>query len=242
MNRTRPTMFIGSTVEALPVARAVQAELDYDIEITLWNQNVFEPGNATWVDLVAQARGEKFDLALLVLGAEDQIKSRGVVSNGPRDNVLLELGLFAGALGLDRTLFLIDRDKRPKIASDLAGITPLTYGSDRTDGNLQSAVGPACEQIRQKASKITSVYRNTPTVGDVSVSDTEARAILRSWVDREILDVLLRCHDPLEIDRRLRLPEGSTVRLMSVVVSESKRNVNVAVCNAQVLQLEERRQ
>lgn len=154
VTRTKRTMFIGSTVEALKVARAVQAELDHDLEITLWNQNLFEPGNATWIDLVGQARGQKFDLALLVLGAEDQITSRGATANAPRDNCLLELGLFAGALGPDRTFFLIDRDNKPKIASDLLGITGLTYGGNRQDGNLQSAVGPACEQIRQRAEKL----------------------------------------------------------------------------------------
>jgi predicted nucleotide-binding protein len=154
VTRARPSMFIGSTVEALKVARAVHAELDHDLEITLWNQNVFEPGNATWLDLITQARSGKFDFALLVLGAEDEITSRGTTSSGPRDNCLLELGLFAGALGPDRTFFLIDRDNRPKIATDLAGITPLSYAGNRSDGNLQSAVGPACEQIRQRVEKL----------------------------------------------------------------------------------------
>lgn len=154
--RPRPTMFIGSTVEALRIARAVQAELDHDLEITLWNQNVFEVGNSTWNDLVDQARSNRYDFALLVLGAEDQTTSRGATSNAPRDNVLLELGLFCGALGRDRTFFLIDRDNKPKIASDLAGVTALIYGSNRSDGNMQSAVGPACEQIRQRAERLKS--------------------------------------------------------------------------------------
>jgi len=154
LTRSRSTMFIGSTFEALRVARAVQAELDHDLEITLWNQNVFEPGNSTWNDLISQARSGRYDLALLVLGAEDRTTSRGATSNAPRDNVLLELGLFCGALGHDRTFFLIDRDNRPKIASDLAGITALIYGSNRSDGNMQSAVGPACEQIRQRVEKL----------------------------------------------------------------------------------------
>jgi len=156
LTRSRPTMFIGSTVEALRVARAVQTELDHDLEITLWNQNVFEPGNSTWSDLVSQARSGRYDFALLVLGAEDQTTSRGTTSNAPRDNVLLELGLFCGALGHDRTFFLIDRDNKPKIASDLAGVTALTYGSHRSDGNMQSAVGPACEQIRLRVEKLKS--------------------------------------------------------------------------------------
>ena len=38
----RPTLFVGSTVEALDVARAVHDELDYDIEVTIWNHQLFE--------------------------------------------------------------------------------------------------------------------------------------------------------------------------------------------------------
>ena len=145
---TKPRMFIGSTVEALTIARVVQAELDYEFEITLWNQNQFQPGNATWIELVNAARSNRFDLALLVLGGEDEVTSRGVTSSAPRDNVLLELGLFTGALGADRTFFLYNRDHKPKIATDLAGITALEYG-DRSDNNHQAAVGAACTKLRK---------------------------------------------------------------------------------------------
>jgi predicted nucleotide-binding protein len=67
--------------------------------------------------------------------------------------VLLEYGLFVGAVGPDRTFFLYNRDHPPKIASDLAGVTALTYG-DRDDGNLQAAVGPACTGLRRRYAKL----------------------------------------------------------------------------------------
>lgn len=149
MTRPRPSMFIGSTVEALPVARAVQKEMDHELEITIWNQNLLSPGTATWLELVKKARNGTFDLALLVLGGEDLVTSRGATMSAPRDNILLELGIFAGALGTERTFFLYDRTKKPKLASDLSGITALEYTGDRADGNLQAAVGAACDQIRE---------------------------------------------------------------------------------------------
>jgi predicted nucleotide-binding protein len=142
-----PRLFIGSTAEALLVAQEVQAELDRDFEVTIWSQSLFGPGNGTWMRLVEMARSQ-FDFALFVFSADDMIESRGVLAPGPRDNVLLEYGLFVGALGLDKAFFLYNRDKPPKLASDLSGITALTY-RERSDGNTQAAVGPACTSLRK---------------------------------------------------------------------------------------------
>jgi len=148
----RPRLFIGSTVEALQVAREVQAELDRDVEATVWHQNLFTPGDLTWTRLVEMARN-RFDFALFVFSADDVVESRGASTRGPRDNVLLEYGLFVGAVGPDRTFFLFNRDHRPKIASDLAGVTALDYG-DRDDDNLQAAVGPACTWLIKRCKKL----------------------------------------------------------------------------------------
>jgi len=48
----------------------------------------------------------RFDFAALVLTADDLTASRQVVSLGPRDNVLFELGLFMGRLGRSRTFVI----------------------------------------------------------------------------------------------------------------------------------------
>ena len=130
----------------------MQAELDHDIQTTVWTQNLFTPGDATWSRLVDMARTQ-FDFALFVFSGDDTVESRGAATRAPRDNVLLEYGLFVGAVGPDRTFFLFNRDHRPKIASDLAGVTALEYG-DRDDGNLQAAVGPACTRLIKQCKKL----------------------------------------------------------------------------------------
>lgn len=150
--RGRPRLFIGSATEALQIAREVQAEVDHDIQTTVWTQNLFTPGDATWSRLVDMARTQ-FDFALFVFSGDDTVESRGAATRAPRDNVLLEYGLFVGAVGPDRTFFLFNRDHRPKIASDLAGVTALEYG-DRDDGNLQAAVGPACTRLIKQCKKL----------------------------------------------------------------------------------------
>jgi predicted nucleotide-binding protein len=155
----RPTMFIGSTVESLPIAREVAADLEHDLDVTVWNQDLFIGGEMTWTSLVQKAHS--FDFALLVFGSDDRIESRGVESLAVRDNVLIEYGLFVGVLGHQRTFFLFNRDHRPKIASDLAGVTPLTY-RDRDDDNLRAAVGTACNEIRKIARRLGKVASPNP--------------------------------------------------------------------------------
>lgn len=152
----RPALFIGSTVEALAIARAVHAELDYEIDVTIWNHGLFSPGVTTWEQLAQTTRC--YDFALFVFSGDDLLISREAQSIAVRDNLLIEYGLFVGVLGARRTFFLYNRDQRPKIASDLGGVTPLTY-RDRPDRNFRSAVSPACDEIRQVVSRLGAAHR-----------------------------------------------------------------------------------
>lgn len=80
--------------------------------------------------------------------ANDLTVSRGVEAPAARDNVLLELGLFIGGLGRDRTFMLYDRTNPPRLPSDLAGISAATY-APHSSGNLRSALGAACTEIQE---------------------------------------------------------------------------------------------
>jgi predicted nucleotide-binding protein len=48
-------MFVGSSTEGLPIARAIQIELDHECEVTLWSQGVFGLGEGTLEALVRVA-------------------------------------------------------------------------------------------------------------------------------------------------------------------------------------------
>jgi predicted nucleotide-binding protein len=52
MAKPRPSMFIGSSSEGLSVAKAIQLNLDYACEVTLWSQGVFGLGQGTLEALV----------------------------------------------------------------------------------------------------------------------------------------------------------------------------------------------
>jgi predicted nucleotide-binding protein len=143
--RRRPTMFIGSSSEGLRIAQALQAELDYDVETTIWSQGVFglDEGN---LESLVLALG-RFDFAVLVLTPDDLVTRRGATGNAPRDNVLFEAGLFMGALGRRRTFLVASRDDELSLPSDLAGITMAQFRG-RQDGNLLAAIGPVATNIR----------------------------------------------------------------------------------------------
>ena len=92
---------------------------------------------------------DNFDFAILILTPDDLVTSRDISSQGPRDNVMFELGLFMGRLGRSRTFVLYDSNMDLKIPSDLLGIHTVTFHGNRTDGNLTAALSPACTLIRK---------------------------------------------------------------------------------------------
>lgn len=124
-------IFIGSSSESQKVmdwlAEIVEEEGFFPLR---WNKtNLFDLGKPVWpqlVDISQRAVG-----CIIVMGEDDKVWSRGVVVDKPRDNVLLEHGLFTGSLGLSRSV--ICRSGSPKFASDLDGIVYLTLGKDKVE-------------------------------------------------------------------------------------------------------------
>lgn len=142
----RPRLFIGSSTEGLAVAEVIQLGLDEVAECTLWTQGAFNLSQTT-IESIVDATA-KFDFAVLILTPDDMTIKRGEIQASARDNILFELGLFTGALGRARTFMVFPRDSKPVFPSDLAGVTAATY-SERTDGNLEAALGPVCTRIKK---------------------------------------------------------------------------------------------
>ncbi len=143
---TEPRLFIGSSSEGKDVADAVQAALTSSMYAEVWTNGIFKPSLQTLEAL--EARLHEFDFAALVLSADDVVRSRGKQRWAPRDNVLLEVGLFCGALGRERTFILAQSDADLKLPSDLYGLTLLTYKSGSL-ADLGARLGAACTEIRK---------------------------------------------------------------------------------------------
>ncbi len=155
----RPVIFIGSSNEGLEIANVLQVGLQNVSEPIVWSQGVFQLGQSNLENLVSQL--DKYDFAILVFSPDDLIESRGAKSASPRDNILLELGLFLGALGRARTFVVFDQSAGLKIPTDLAGVSLAPYCPPEA-GNLESALGPPCYQIRTEIRRMGLRARIAP--------------------------------------------------------------------------------
>lgn len=142
----KPKVFIASSSESLSIARAISSELEHDYEVTPWSSGNFILSSTTINDLVT--RSATTDFAVFVFQPDDLIESRGKQEHVVRDNVLFELGLFIGAIGVKRCFIVKPRGEELKLPSDLLGITLAEYDSQRSDKNDDAAVVPACHKMR----------------------------------------------------------------------------------------------
>jgi O-acetyl-ADP-ribose deacetylase (regulator of RNase III) len=141
----RERVFIGSSSEAMDICRAVQQELDRDFDVTIWDQGVFRPTFDAIDSLHAEL--DSSDAGIFVLTPDDLTESRGQSSLTARDNVILELGMFIGRLGRDRTFMLVPGESTIRLPSDLNGVTTVRYDAERFDRRQRAAVGSACTQV-----------------------------------------------------------------------------------------------
>lgn len=184
MTARLPALFIGSSTEGLNTAYAVQQAIEYDAEPTVWTQGIFQPSQNTLSALVESL--PRFEFAAFVFSPDDTVKLRGTHFPAVRDNVIFELGLFMGALGPGRCFCLVPRNvEPPRLPSDLAGITTLSYNAARSDGNLLAALGPACNDMRnaikRQAMRTPAVSSATGPVPTMEIPAEKLRRYLVSW-------------------------------------------------------------
>lgn len=146
---TKPQLFIGSSSEGLQIAEAVFSHLERDTTPTLWTNQLFVPGAYPLDVLETQIKRTTF--AVLVASPDDEVIKRGITAPAMRDNLLVEFGLFVGALGRGRVFFVCPTKPRLELPSDLSGLITATYDAERVSGpahDRSAAVQSACRQIR----------------------------------------------------------------------------------------------
>ena len=149
---TKPRVFVGSSSETIDLAEALFERLERDALVETWNgAQLFAPTKATLQSLVDIA--PTFDFAVFILTNDDVVVSRGQDSPVPRDNVIFELGLFIGAIGADRTLLAYDRGAKPKLPTDLSGITYVGYET-RGYSDANPAVTGVARAVKRKIAEL----------------------------------------------------------------------------------------
>ncbi len=146
----KPRIFIGSSVESLPIADAINANLDHEFEVTLW-RNGFDLSTNTVDSLLAKALS--VDFAVFIFSPDDLSTIREQQSKVVRDNVIFELGLFIGTIGKERCYIVKPRNTELHFPTDLLGLTTADYEPNRSDQDLSSALNFACTQIKLAAKK-----------------------------------------------------------------------------------------
>lgn len=158
----KPSLFIGSSTESLEVAFAAQENLDSDAEVTVWSQGIFDLSRNILESLLDKVG--TFDFSIFIFSPDDRTRIRGQTHNTVRDNVVFELGLFMGRAGRDRSFVFIQQGElQVHLLTDLLGLVPATYNPNRTDGNLEAALGAACNKVRRRLRKLgrkSEVLRN----------------------------------------------------------------------------------
>lgn len=139
----RSNVFIASSTEALPIARAVKENFDQEVDVDIWNENIFALNRSTLDTLLNRA--SYYDFGIAVFTPDDEAVIRKRKAKVTRDNVIFEFGLFLGRLGPNRTFMIVAEGV--EMFSDWAGIGKATF---RPRDNLVAAVGTACNQIRRE--------------------------------------------------------------------------------------------
>jgi hypothetical protein len=155
----KPKMFIGSSVEGLNIAYALQQNLTHEVECTVWDQGVFNLSDTTMESIDNTL--EEMDFGVFVFSGDDVTTMRNTETNSIRDNVLFEFGLFIGKLGRNRVFFVIPDDNSIHIPTDLLGVTPGKYEVKREDNRWQAATGAVCNQIRIQVKKLGLLRENS---------------------------------------------------------------------------------
>lgn len=202
---SRCQVFIGSSSEGKLVAEALQAQLLAHCEVVLWDQGVFVPGRYTLENLIGIAH--RSDFAVLVATPDDMRESRGLTTAVPRDNVILEFGLFAGVLGRERTLVLATDGAL--LPSDTLGLTRLTYHAQQ---NLRSAVSVAANEVLQLMDQLKMRESRSPSgAGNGDVSNTALVAEIAKLTENAVAQGWKVKNTPTTL--RLVSPKGRTFTL-----------------------------
>ncbi|WP_318488913.1 nucleotide-binding protein [Photobacterium leiognathi] len=168
----KPTVFIASSVEAISVAEAVNIKMEYDTQVKQWD-NAFDLSSITITSLIERAK--KTDYGIFVFHPDDKTTIRQNEYSSVRDNVLFELGLFIGALGIEKCFILIPKSTESifRMPTDLAGVTTTTYDDSLDD--MVDAVTTSCAKIKQSIKTQEQGKQHNNPVEDSAITNLQTQ-------------------------------------------------------------------
>jgi hypothetical protein len=142
-------LFIGSSTKGLPIAKKVKAKIDSEcgdwIHTDIWDEGSVFTLNKDALDSLIKA-SRKFDYGILVATKDDKLETKKIIKAIPRDNVMFEMGMFLGSLGLSRAFLLVE--KANKLPTDYNGVT-VPYFQRKKKGSLEEAIDKIILAVRE---------------------------------------------------------------------------------------------
>lgn len=203
-----PRIFIASSREALQVAEAVNIRLEPDGRIKQWD-NAFDLSTLTLPTLCA--RTKETDFAVFVFHKDDQTIIRGNTFSTVRDNVVFELGLFIGSLGIEKCFVLVPKSVEGdfRLPTDLAGLTVASYDDSIED--MVDAVTTSCAKIKQV------IRKGWGAANEATVQQSQQAAVPHEPV-RELQSELWRARIDLQraVEQATAMHSAITTHFMAV--------------------------
>jgi len=148
----KPRIFIGSSGEALPIAKTIKFNLEQDqvADCEVWRGSI-DIGENLLDALIKKT--EEVDYAIFIFHPSDMIISKSKLGGSVRDNVIFETGLFMGKLGKENVFIALpEKHNDVKILSDLGGYVMGNYkGNIDTDDEAMTKA--FCFKIEQRIKK-----------------------------------------------------------------------------------------
>lgn len=169
----RPTIFLASAAESIPVVTAIQGGLQRFASVIPW-QHSFAASALTIPSIDGNL--SKCDFGVFVVDPIDLTMSRDKELAIARDNVIFELGMFVGRLGLERSFIVKRRGDNLHLPSDLNGVNVVERDPDTTNG-LPASVATACAELTDAMIKLGYSAQGLAPVQNLVVAYQHAEKI-----------------------------------------------------------------
>jgi hypothetical protein len=141
-------LFIGSSSgQGLEIAKTVEARVTEVcgkwIDCVVWNRGAVFDINRSFLDSLLRA-SQKYHYGIFVATKDDPTVKKGASVVEPRDNVIFEMGLFLGSMGVSRSFLLVEEGVG--LPSDFEGIA-VPHFSIKDEQSALSAVDQILERI-----------------------------------------------------------------------------------------------
>ncbi|WP_276345617.1 STING domain-containing protein [Daejeonella sp. JGW-45] len=145
-------LFIGSSAEQIPLLNNVAALIGDVAHCIKWTK-AFASNKSALDSLMKQTR--LADYAILIATKDDLAEKRTDIVMKPRDNVILEFGLFVGFTGLNKCFLLVE--KGTDLPSDLHGINLAEFTLEKGKHNSLEIVVEGIKDEIAKSQKVSEL-------------------------------------------------------------------------------------